>query len=231
MCFLNWTNCRVVREGEASTEMEMGINPIFNQKKGIMRMKHFVTLLTASLVLATSSSFADDTKLPERWFVAGSHPQAYSFGTDASIVHKGKFSCRIKSKITPINGFGTLMQTFSATRFLDKRIRMSAFVKADKIEGWSGLWLRIDGEGQEEFNLSFDNMKTRPIKGTIDWKKYEVVLDVPSNGKTISFGLLLGGTGQAWCDDFKFEVVAKDVPLTGQTKENLPPEPKNLGFK
>ena len=37
--------------------------------------------------------------------------------------------------------------------------------------------MRVDGgDGQI---LSFDNMHSRPIKGTKDWKQYQITLDVP----------------------------------------------------
>ena len=34
-----------------------------------------------------------------------------------------------------------------------------------------------------------------------DWRKYDVVLDVPSEAQNIAFGVLLAGEGQVWTDD------------------------------
>jgi len=42
---------------------------------------------------------------------------------------------------------------------------------------------------------------------------------------------LLGGVGKAWVDEFAFDIVTKDVPVTGRTKPRLPREPRNLGFE
>jgi hypothetical protein len=67
--------------------------------------------------------------------------------------------------------------------------------------------------------VSFDNMhdgKTdRSVRGTTDWTKYEIVLDVPENSSTMAFGALLCGKGQMWFDDLSFEVVDNSVETTG----------------
>jgi hypothetical protein len=57
-------------------------------------------------------------------------------------------------------------------------------------------------------------MDNRPIKGTIDWQKYELVLDVPFETQQIVFGINLKGNGQVWIDDIKFEDTELSVPTT-----------------
>jgi hypothetical protein len=71
--------------------------------------------------------------------------------------------------------------------------------------------MRVDGAGSL---LAFDNMQNRPIKGTTDWKRYDVVLDVPPEAKALAFGLLLAGNGQIWFDDLRLEVVDRSVAVT-----------------
>jgi hypothetical protein len=87
------------------------------------------------------------------------------------------------------------------------------------------MWFRVDGEKQK--SLSFDNMQDRAIKGTNEWKKYEIVLDVPKNSVRIAYGVLVSGEGTVWMDDLNFEVVSKDVPLT---KKRLN-KPQNSNFE
>jgi hypothetical protein len=54
----------------------------------------------------------------------------------------------VKAKKPAIDGFGTLMQDFRAKQYVGKRVRFSAFVKSENVEGWAGLWMRVDkGEG------------------------------------------------------------------------------------
>ena len=94
--------------------------------------------------------------------------------------------------------------------------------------------MRVDGARKDEM-LAFDNMQDRAIKGTIDWKKYEIVLDVPENSEMVAFGLLLSGKGQVWMDDLQFEVVGKDVPTTGRATagaaSGAAKTPLNLNFE
>jgi len=65
-------------------------------------------------------------------------------------------------------------------------------------------------------------MHDREIKGTSDWKKYEIVLDVPEISDTIDFGFGNDGKGQVWADDFQFEVVGQDVPTTKPSAKEQP---------
>src|SRR5690606_10812714 len=74
----------------------------------------------------------------------------------------------------------------------------------------------------------FDNMEKRPIKGTSDWVKYEIVLFVPVEATSISYGVLLAGTGQVWFKGVKFEIVDDTVPETGINKGR---ENKVLSFE
>jgi hypothetical protein len=164
------------------------------------------------------------------WFPAGSNPAAYEMGTDNSGVQNGKSCAYIKSKSPKDNEFGTLMQTISAKNYLGKRLSLSGYLKSEDINGWGGMWMRIDGENNQQ--LGFDNMRGRTIKGTTDWTKYEIVLDVPSNSKTINYGVLLGWTGKIWFDNLKLEEVDKSVQVTNLMNENnFPTQPINLDFE
>ncbi len=74
-------------------------------------------------------------------------------------------------------------------------------------------------------------MLNRPIKGTTDWTKWEIVLDVPSNATDIAFGVLLEGTGQVCFDDVHFEVAGPLTGNHGMTETKLPAKPLNLDFE
>jgi hypothetical protein len=78
-------------------------------------------------------------------------------------------------------------------------------MKTEKADA-AQLWLRMDGPST---TLVFDNMQNRRIKGTTDWTRYEIVLDVPRKTRYIGFGALVAGAGQAWVDDFVFEPVGR----------------------
>ncbi len=166
-------------------------------------------------------------KLPAGWQSSGSQADDYEMGVDHKVAHSGRSSGYIKS-VPSAKGFGTLMQSFKAARFHGKRLRLSGFVKTENVRNWAGLWMRVDGKDGK--SVSFDNMNDRPIKGISDWKKYEIVLDVPIDSINIAFGILLNGQGQVWIDDLNFEVVDEGVPTT-DLKLKLPEEPVNLNFE
>jgi hypothetical protein len=169
---------------------------------------------------------AKSYELPEGWKIAGTSRYDYIMGTDKGSGKEGKNAATIRSCEEKTEGFGTLMQSFDANSYLGKRVRMTGLVKSKNVTGWAGLWMRVDRK-TEKRTLSFDNMSDRKIKGTTDWTKYEIVLDVPANATNIAFGALLDGTGQIWFDGLKFEIVDNSVPVTGKSKT----EPVNLDFE
>lgn len=195
-----------------------------------MSRKYRIASLGISVFFALTmiSSFALPLDYqPAGWLKAGSHPQEYETGVDKKVFHDGKSSAYIKSAKDKPEGFSTLMQSFSAEKYIGKRIRFAAYVKTEGVEGWAGLWMRVDTRTRQA--ASFDNMMNRKIHGTLDWKWYEVVLDVPDESVNIALGILLQGRGKAWIDSIKFEVVPKSVPITNLHKKK--DEPQNLGFE
>jgi hypothetical protein len=169
--------------------------------------------------------------VPTGWFRAGTAPQDYDMGIDREVSHGGRSSGFIQSKPVEHKGFGTLMQAIKADNYLGKRLRLSAYLKTEDVATWAGLWMRVDGPTGA--SLAFDNMQDRPVRGTADWTRYEIVLDIPESGVNIAFGFLLAGNGVVWADDFKLESVGQDVPVTDMRKKmrELPLEPLNLDFE
>ena len=48
----------------------------------------------------------------------------------------------------------------------------------------------------------------RPLRGTMDWKKYEAITEVPEEGADVIYpGITLNGAGKIWVDEVKVEVV------------------------
>jgi hypothetical protein len=193
-------------------------------------------LLAAAVCALAVPGLRAYAEMPAGWFKAGSHPAEYDMGLDET-VHRngGKASATVKSIAQTLNGFGTLMQMSQPGEYLGKRVRLSGYVKSDKVTNWAGLWFRVDGpnNGPNPSSLAFDNMQERPIKGTTDWARYEIVLDVPEAAQRLAFGILLAGGGQVWMDDLKFEVVPTTVKTTAiPIAPSTPPAaPSNLDFE
>ena len=168
----------------------------------------------------------------KHWLITGTAPDKYKTGIDRTVFHTGTASAFIQSEEEEFvpDEYATIMQQFRAERFLGKRVRFSAFVKALEVEGWSGLWLRLDGKFS--VTLKLDNMQNRPIKGTINWNLYSCVLDVPEETELINIGILLTGKGRVWLDDVSFQEVDRTVPVTDfEIQKEYPDYPENLTFE
>lgn len=163
------------------------------------------------------------------WLVAGSRPQDYRVELEEGGGRHGTLAASLSSRGpgSPPEGFVTLMRWIDAQPYQGKRVRLSAWVKAESVEGWAGLWMRVDDDDADR-STAFDNMEDRAIQGTREWRRYEVVVDVAPVGDRVSYGLLLSGKGTAWVDDFRIEVVDPDVPAT----DKIGPvgRPRNLDF-
>jgi hypothetical protein len=162
-----------------------------------------------------------DQKLPQGWGKTGTQRDHYDFYTDITVKHGGKASGTLKAKTTaPKDGFAATIQAIKPDNYRGKRIRLSGYLKTENVSVWSGFWLRLDGADPTNL-LGFDNMENRPVKGTTDWKKYELVLDVPNETELVVFGVTLVGGGQAWIDDLKIEIVGNDAASTGISTAEL----------
>lgn len=100
-------------------------------------------------------------------------------------------------------GFGVATGTFPVSAAAGRTIRFSGAIKTTGLDGFAGLWWRADGPNGV---LAFDNMQARAPKGTTDWTRYEVVLEVPRETVNINFGVLMPGKGSAWFDDLRLEI-------------------------
>lgn len=159
------------------------------------------------------------------WILMGSRPQDYEVGFDNQVVHTGKSSVYLKSIVSTAPGIGTFATDISANNYRDKRVRLAGYVKADRVEDWAGLWMRVDGP--ESTTLRIDNMQNRPIQGTRGWQEYDVVLDVPEDSTLIAYGILLSGKGQVWLDNVQLQEVDQSVPITDYKSK----PPADLGFE
>lgn len=174
-------------------------------------------------------SFMD--KSVKGWILSGSDPYNYEMGVDHAVVHQGKASGYLKSK-TVLEGdsFATMMQQFKADNYVNKRIRLSGFLKTKDVGLFSSMWMRVDNANGD--TVQFDNMSNRSITGTTNWSLYSIVLDVPKESTVISFGIILSGRGQVWVDQLTFEEVDESVLSTNlEIQSDILDEPVNLSFE
>lgn len=204
--------------------------------------KTILVIPLALLLAAFTINFTDNSKgdsvhnlimqsndeIPEGWFEAGTNPLEY----EISIVKSENNKNVIQMKSLNPEGdrdFGNLMQTINAEEYIGKRIKFSGDIKTDNAEQGAVLWMRVDGK-EKDRSLAFDNMYNRMPKGTNDWEKYEIVLDVPEGAIAVNFGMMLYKEGKAWFANLDLEEVSKDVPTTSLKPKELPKKPSNLDF-
>lgn len=120
-------------------------------------------------------------------------------------------SIRSKPTVRP-GGMGALSRTVPARRFAGKRVRLSANLRTERA-GRVQMWMKVTGAGDRV--LAFDDMQSRPLRGTTRWRHYTIVLQVPANATEISYGFLLAGSGTAWANDFTLSSTPASTPLTG----------------
>jgi hypothetical protein len=191
--------------------------------------------LTLMMVIGGFAGIAD-AEIPSGWTVMGSDQRSYEIGLDRNVSYTGRSSAYIKATVES-RGNTTLAQRFRADLYRGKRVRLSAYVRSLDVKGWAGLWMRIDGERPPDLTnppmLAFDNMFNRSIKGTTDWTRYEVVLNVSEAAQRIYFGVILTGLGTVWSDNFEFGVVDASVSVTATNSQidRLPKQPINLDFE
>jgi hypothetical protein len=186
--------------------------------------------LLVAIAIAPIAAIAGpvDENIPAPWFKNGAPPAKDQCltGVDTEVEKSGTPNLSLKC-VEENDGFVGVMQSFSADNYLGKRLRFSALVKSEEIEGgWGGLWMRVDDH--DDRNSAFDNMQDRQIDGTTDWSRHSVVLDVSENAKVVLFGTLMSGKGQLWIAGLTLEPVGKEIPTTGTTRQS---EPQNLELK
>lgn len=139
---------------------------------------------------------------PTLWKLMGNN-SAKVF-SDFNEKQQGKASAVIESEGT--EGFRAIMYTLP-NNYVGRKITLSGYLKTENVtDGFAGLWMRIDPE------VAFNNMQNVGLKGTNDWKKYEVTLNMsPENTQQIVIGALLSGKGKIWVDDLKVSIDGKDI--------------------
>lgn len=147
------------------------------------------------------------------------HRTYYLFesGTDEDVSYMGKPSGFIRLKESEpeiVKAIATLQHSVPLTDYVGSRIRFSARLKAKNVGQDAGLWIEVVNPVTRSLRLA--DTWDRPIQGTHDWQRYEMVLDVPGGSNHALFGLYLESEGTVWINDAKIEVVGNDVPITAK---------------
>src|SRR5262245_33063476 len=127
--------------------------------------------------------------------------------------------------------FATATSSLPPADLAGHHVRYSGWIRTEDVsaQGFAGLWMRADSA--QRTAVAFDNMQSQGLRGTRDWKRYVIELDIPRGVTNINFGMLMAGTGQAWFDSLRIDVDGR--PWTGDGSIDLVLEhadgPKGFG--
>ncbi|MGE3466563.1 MAG: hypothetical protein AB7J13_06485 [Pyrinomonadaceae bacterium] len=175
-------------------------------------------LMTGGLAQAPQKDRISTIKQLENvsgWLVPGDNDRRnYQFTLDGSVKRQGKWSLSVRSLVpnatAPNNTF--VQQQINVEAYRNRRVRFSVFAKTLDVENVN-FWMQISAVNMVVLND--DRMKGRELKGSSDWSRYDIAMDVPISSSIVVLGVSMTGSGQLWIDDLKFEEVGFDVPVTG----------------
>lgn len=146
------------------------------------------------------------------WVLTGTRPDAYEIRCDDVFTDCAVPILRTRAFKSEPFGMGSLTHTESAVTWRGARVELRAELRSGAVDGWAGLWMRIDGPNGKV--LAFDNMQNRALRGTSSFKWYSVVLDIPADAEQVTFGVLLHGPGAVYVRELAFGEVEREVSVT-----------------
>jgi hypothetical protein len=158
------------------------------------------------LVIVCSLALQADTSAG--WRLGGKNPEVYEAGTDAQVLYDSQPSVYLRGK-EPAPKVAGLLHDLPADKYAGKRVRLNAFVRSEGVEDGALLLLHVDSK-----TSGLTESTAGPVRGTSDWRSYEIVVDIPQNAASIYIGVSLVGQGTVWLNNVKVEVVGADVPTT-----------------
>jgi hypothetical protein len=84
--------------------------------------------------------------LPAAWRITGSRAPEYEAGLLAgdSYGEDRIAQLRLRPAVSAPAGFGALVQSIAAARYVGRRVCFSALIRTADVTGWAGLWLRAE---------------------------------------------------------------------------------------
>lgn len=150
-----------------------------------------------------------DPPLPGGWRLEA-HPsvQHYRIGLDRQVFHGGKSAGLLESQQAEFqkNHYASMVQSLDIRSHRGKRLRLSAFLKTQDVQESAYLEVNIPHLYADDS----DNFRLKPpIRGSTDWKRYEVEFTVSDLAGTaeIECSVDLHGPGRVWIDDVSLELV------------------------
>ncbi len=145
-------------------------------------------------------------KLPDAWFVPALPNDVDHWAQLRRTGCMNHDGCAVV--LVPDNApvrVGNLMQSFKATAYRGKTVRLSAWLRLEPIaaDDRGQMWLSIDRSGDK--TGFFDDMSDCAIR-TPEWTFREIRARVDEDATFIKFGVMSIGRGRVWVDRVSFAV-------------------------
>lgn len=130
---------------------------------------------------------------------------SYTFVADSENAHSTPSSARIRRHGS--EHYGTLEQLINVhPSWHNKTVRLTGWLRGEGISGAGGaLILRANGGSGQILDWNF--MENSRVKGTQDWKRYTIELEIPPATFSLLVGVTLEGGGTLWADDLSIELI------------------------
>ena len=171
-------------------------------------------LLPAMALSQTNLKFQDGAagQVPPGWFLLDAvKDSGYTAEWRKDGCH-GELPCAalVAPASPPPQSFGTLMESFDATPYQGKKVRLRAWIRLEQKtpSDHAQMLLRV---GRPHFLEGFlDNMADRPITSS-EWRRYDILGEVAPDAETVRIGLMLYGLGRVSIGDVEFGEVTEET--------------------
>jgi hypothetical protein len=173
--------------------------------KGLLTL---AALLPGLALCQTNLKFQEGAarQVPPGWFLLDAvKDSGYSAEWRSPDACRNSLPCAVLTAppTPPPQSFGTLMQSFDATPYRGKMVRLRAWIRLDPKADSDHAQMLLH-VGRPNFQEGFvDNMADRPVVSA-EWRRYEIHAEVAPDADTIRIGLMLYGQGRAWMSDVDF---------------------------
>jgi hypothetical protein len=166
---------------------------------------------------------------PRHWMLHASDPTKFIAGVDENVAFHTNRSGFVESVLAEADDWGGHLQTIGAYKYRGRRIKFSAQLKTQDVEGEAALFMYV--LSVSKIMLVHDAMTDRAITGNEDWTPMEIVLDVPLDARYVNFGTVLRrGRGKLWASDLAICEVGPEIPTTDKygSTQKIPEAATNM---
>ncbi|MBX9855332.1 MAG: hypothetical protein K2Y26_07395 [Gemmatimonadaceae bacterium] len=174
-----------------------------------------VALVLAFAACSPPIDHVQESMDPTGWRMAGSGRDEMRQRGDATVLHEGRPTLRLAAVADSSEGYGTWMNVLFASPYVGKRVRISVYTRTAGATRRADVWARVQARESPADGVGLVG-KNVALPASSDWRRTEIVFDVPRDAVWVHYGVGLAGAGQLWMDRATIEVVGRDVPLTAE---------------